>query len=134
LALSADVNVEIIAQKTAGFTGASIAALVHAATSIAVERIPERLANGTISLEEPPDDESMSTAPDRTGAIQPFGSHQPSTSRSCLNLSPHLLSASPMAKFLQAHAKPLTPTQLSRLHVITEDVELALRKVKPKSK
>ncbi|KDQ21616.1 hypothetical protein BOTBODRAFT_182905 [Botryobasidium botryosum FD-172 SS1] len=133
LRLSGDFDFRALAKATPGYVGADLSALTGAAGVIAVKRIFQGLSDGTIVL--PPADLAalVTVAEDASMQIDPPATQSAETS-SFLSSIPTTLQTSSIIHFLQAHPNPLTPEQLSPLHITPADFQLALGEVQPSSK
>lgn len=162
LRLEGNFDFTALAKLTPGYVGADLSALTGAAGIIAVKRIFKQISEGTIVIpddedsipvepveaeggkggetamevdSEPPSDPVLNTAATATsGEIAVV--NKPPTSRPFSTL-PLLSTTSPtassIAHFLSLHPSPLTPLQLSPLHITSRDFHLALAQTQPSS-
>ncbi|KAF8150970.1 P-loop containing nucleoside triphosphate hydrolase protein [Crassisporium funariophilum] len=134
LRLEGDFDFMALAKATPGYVGADLSALTGAAGIIAVKRIFKQISDGTLALPDPDDEEgdtSMAVDPP-ANAVRPSNDTS-STSALFPTLSSHVLPGS-IAHFLLAHPHPLTPSQLSPLHITAPDFTHALSQIQPSSK
>jgi ribosome biogenesis ATPase len=154
LRLSGDFDFDALASQTPGYVGADLSALTGAAGIIAVKRIFHEIADGKIvlpasipdsELQQDPNkaaepeaketggmvlDEPTAGNPETTGpaemSIEQTMTEVPSTLTS-------LSTTSSIARFLQTYPDPLTPAQLSPLHITYTDFLAALPSIQPSS-
>ena len=138
-----------MATQTPGYVGADLSALTGAAGIIAVKRIFQEIADGKIvlpasitelDLQEVSNPlvgtETLETdvmildepAPAVSEMIDPVGAIK-DTSSALTSLS----ATSSIARFLQTYPDPLTPAQLSPLHITYADFLTALPSIQPSS-
>lgn len=122
LRLAGDFDLRALAKATPGYVGADLAALTGAAGVIAVKRIFKGLAEGSIVL-PPPGQDDMTVEPSQTFMPAPF-----------TNMHANILPPRSIGHFLRAHPDPLTVAQLAPLEITPEDFQLALSEVQPSSK
>lgn len=150
LRLSGDFDFHALAVQTPGYVGADLSALTGAAGIIAVKRIFREIAEGKIVL--PPStleqETQLSGLPPPTGdptegdgmvlddpvsvevvATEIFSTATTEPSSALTSLS----STSSIARFLQTYPDPLTPAQLSPLHITYADFLSALPSIQPSS-
>ncbi|WVW80789.1 hypothetical protein I302_102776 [Kwoniella bestiolae CBS 10118] len=164
LRLSGDVDFRLLAKSTPGYIGADLTALTTEAGVIAVKRIfedlsaiptstsasaplPEQIVEADMNGEQViPLSTNVSDGVENmiiddingptldiipTPTIPPIPST--STSGAFSTLSPDLRQTA-IAKFLISHPSPLTSSELSTLHLTSEDFKKALKVVQPSSK
>ena len=128
LRLAGDFDFTSLAKQTPGYVGADLAALTGAAGVVAVKRIFQEIAEGTLalpptsrveSMEQMAVDVPLEAAPTETTARTTIPSFLPSNS---------------IAHFLLAHPNPLTEEQLEPIHITYADFLAALPTIQPSSK
>jgi ribosome biogenesis ATPase len=154
LRLSGDFDFDALASQTPGYVGADLSALTGAAGIIAVKRIFQEIADGKIILPASiPDsegrqdsnrlvgleiteadgmvlDEPVTVNPEPAGSAEMCLEPPPATEPSTLT---SLSTTSSIARFLQTYPNPLTPAQLSPLHITYADFLAALPSIQPSS-
>jgi ribosome biogenesis ATPase len=139
LRLSGEFDFRSLAKMTPGYVGADLAALTGAAGVLAVKRIFQQVAEGSVTLpQEVLDDMQIDGAPVSMGAPPPDDANSllPASSSASLNRFATLttsLPSSSIARFLIRYPNPLTEIQLSPLYLTLEDFNAALASVQPSS-
>ncbi|EIM90706.1 AAA-domain-containing protein [Stereum hirsutum FP-91666 SS1] len=135
LRLEGDFDFTALAKATPGYVGADLTALTGAAGIIAVKRIFRGISDGSIVIPEVDPSEGV-TAEGVTSTTTKTPNDNTSAPFSTLLTLPtlsNLPTASSIAHFLHTHPSPLTPLQLTPLHLTSSDFHLALSQIQPSS-
>lgn len=152
LRLSGDFDFDALATQTPGYVGADLSALTGAAGIIAVKRIFQEIADGKLVIpanilelelqqdstanpisESLEGDGMVLDEPSATEVMETTELSDPAVATKETSALAALSSTSSIARFLETYPDPLTPEQLSPLHITYADFLSALPSIQPSS-